>query len=236
MTFPYPRSAGGHVDELYKRGRRQDTNRDLGQSSMSPGDGMFEARSASGQAVAGWGDLPDNTFGVGLLRNGTFKNVNAWFYDTGQVDAAFTQRDQRLDQKDANDASHQGQLNTLRGDITRLDGVDASIGQQLGDRPTYSVFNGAVSSLSGRVDGAQATANGAQSAANAAQGAANAAQGTANSGVSAAGAAQRRADDAYNYAREVYRAAVAYAEYAAKKAAAGEPIPAPDPLGPPIPR
>lgn len=200
MPVNYPPDMSKQLTVLFQRDKLQGTNRDLGQSSMSPGDGLLEIRDGGGRVAAGLGDLPDNTVGLGIFRNGTFKNVNSFFYDMGQIDTAFSQRDarlaghdQRLDQKDANDASHQGQLNTLRGDITRLDGVDASIGQQLGDRPTYSVFNGAVSSLSGRVDGAQSTANGAQSAANAAQSAANAAASAASSAQSTANDARSRA-------------------------------------------
>lgn len=207
MPVNYPPDMSKQLTVLFQRDKLQGTNRDLGQSSMSPGDGLLEIRDGGGRVAAGLGDLPDNTVGLGIFRNGTFKNVNAWFYDRGQVDTSFAERDRRLDQKDANDtshqqqldahtgrlnqkdandASHQSQLNTLRGDITRLDGVDASIGQQLGDRPTYAVYNAGISGLSGRVTTAQNTANGAQGAADSAATAARNAQNDASGALQAA--------------------------------------------------
>lgn len=210
MAFSYPPDPSQDLHELFRRSKQRDTVRDLGHVSLSAGDGMLELRDGRGAVIGGLGDLPDGSFGVAIFRNGRTQNLNSAFNDD------FYARDARLDQHDRNDVSHQGQLNALRGDITRLDAVDADIGRRLAghdqnDASHQSQLNalrGDVTRLDGvdadigrrlgghdsAINTAQSTANGAAAAARAAQRSADSAQNAANSAQGSANSANSEVD------------------------------------------
>lgn len=181
------------LDELWRRMKQQDTVRDLGNSSISPGDGMLRILDGSGNVIGGMGDLPDGTFGIGVMRYGQVTNINDLFYDRSQVDTAFTTRDTSLAAYKVTvnnqfaDRYTKADVDTaFKGRDDSLSAYKVTVNNQFSDRYTKGQVDSAFSTRDGRIASAQNAASGAQGAADSAATAARNAQNDASGALQAA--------------------------------------------------
>ena len=196
MAFPYRPSVHDDLRDLFGYRRVESTNRRLGSSSITKGEGSLDLwETETGPVVARYGDLPDGSFGVGVAHRGAFVNISNLIGDTeDRLDG----HDTTLGQHSATLSSHNTRITAAQsradGAHTRLNGVDS----------TLSSHNTRISSAQSRADDAHGDAATAQSRADSAwtragTGIADAAAAHSRADVAwtRADAARKRADDAY---------------------------------------
>ncbi len=75
MRFPYQRSAGQDLRDLFKYERLRTSTDDLGQSSIDEGSGSLEVRDGDGTTVVGIGDLPGGGVGIAIRYDGSLTSL-----------------------------------------------------------------------------------------------------------------------------------------------------------------
>lgn len=141
MRFPYQATVGSNLRAVFGWQDRQAQARNLGHSSITKGDGSLDLYDTEdGPVVASYGDLPDGTFGVGVLQGGQIVNVAGVFSDhAGRLDGHAT----RLGNAEGRLDSHAQRIGAVEGDAS---GLASRIGNAEGRLDSHAQRIGATES------------------------------------------------------------------------------------------
>lgn len=151
MRFPYQATVGSNLRELFQHERLATTSRDLGNSSITRGEGSLDLyQTDSGPVVASFGDLPDGSQGVGVLVGGVMRNAGGLF---GEQGSAISGLGTRMGSAEGRLDSHASRLGATENGISALGGrMSTAEGRITTLQGTVGGHTSSISSLSSRVN------------------------------------------------------------------------------------
>lgn len=130
--FPFRRSPGQDLRDLFAHDRIASQTNDLGYSSISPGEGLLEIRDAAGAAIAGMGHEAGKS-GFLVRRGGAWVTLQE--HVDAEVAAGTAGVADRLDDHARRIGAAEGRLGTAEG---RLDSHASRIGAAEGVNTTQN--------------------------------------------------------------------------------------------------
>lgn len=142
--FPFVRSPGEQLRQLFQHDRVRAQSRQLGYSSISPGEGLLEIRDAAGSAIAGMGHEAGKS-GFLVRRGGAWVTVQEHIAaeiaaGTAELGSRMSSAEGRLDSHAARLGSAEGRLDSHAG---RLGSAEGRVGTLEGRADSHAARIGA---------------------------------------------------------------------------------------------